>query len=105
MIIAAGSRLSTYSHIDDCYGSLILEAEAELGAFHTAIREMFGERLAFIAVNLWLEELEMAEQGRSPRCRLITVAAASRLADAVGVPRAAPSSSSRVSEIASLRSN
>ena len=106
MIMAACSGLSsTDSHIDDCYGSLILEAEAELGAFRTAIREMFGEPLALIAVSLWLEELERAEHGRRPRYRLITVAAASRLADALGIPRATPSSSSRLSEITSLRSN
>jgi len=91
MIIATDYRLSsTNFYKDDCYGSLVVEAEAELGAFRAATREMFGESLALIAVNLWLEELEKAEDTLFPRMRLITVAAASRLANALGIPGASP---------------
>ena len=91
MMIAADSRLSpTDSYTDDCYGFLVLEAEAELGAFRTAIHEMFGEPLVRIAMNLWMEELERTDRGQNPCFRRITIAAASRLAAALGVPCAAP---------------
>src|SRR5689334_18583675 len=61
---------------------LITNAERELGAFMTAVSELFGTEHAWRAADDWLDELEridtLPETGRD--FRAISIAAAVRLA-------------------------
>ena len=63
---------------------LILEAEIECGAFMSATNQLFGKEVARTAVALWVEELEACPKhfrGRASHWRIVTISAASRLAD------------------------
>jgi hypothetical protein len=65
----------------------VLGAEIECGAFMSAINQLFGEEVARTAVSLWVEELESGLnhfQGRNSDWRVVTISAASRLADLTG---------------------
>jgi hypothetical protein len=69
---------------------LILEAEMECGAFMSATNQLFGKEVACKAVGLWVEELEAGPKhlrGPGPDCRIVTISAASRLADLMGATR------------------
>jgi hypothetical protein len=65
----------------DCVGSVRL-AERELGAFFTAVTELYGPELAEFAAKEWLRELEATDDlPTSPReWRWVTVKASARLA-------------------------
>jgi hypothetical protein len=67
---------------------LITMAERELGAFITAVTELFGSEQARLAAEDWLDELVL--RGTLPRLtsrdwRLVTIAASARLANRVNV--------------------
>jgi hypothetical protein len=65
----------------------VLGAEIECGAFMSAINQLFGEEVARTAVSLWVEELEAGPnhfRGRDSDWRVVTISAASRLADLMG---------------------
>jgi hypothetical protein len=69
---------------------LILEAEIECGAFMSATNRLFGKQAARAAVALWVEELEAGPRhfrGRDLVWRIVTISAASRLADLMGATR------------------
>jgi hypothetical protein len=66
---------------------MIWEAHAELGAFHAAVRQLYGEGAALRAGNFWLEELTLLNVELSPHWRSITVRASSRLAQSHGFAR------------------
>jgi hypothetical protein len=55
-------------------------AERELGAFISAVTELFGSEQVRLAAEDWLDELVLMETLTSPDCRLITIAASARLA-------------------------
>jgi hypothetical protein len=68
---------------DPC-AKLILDAEIECGAFISATNQLFGEGAACIAGGLWVEELEASPnhfRGLASDWRIVTISAASRLAD------------------------
>ena len=68
---------------DSC-AKLILDAEIECGAFMSATNQLFGKEVARTAVALWVEELEACPKhfrGRASHWRIVTISAASRLAD------------------------
>jgi hypothetical protein len=69
---------------------LILEAEIECGAFMSATNQLFGEGAARTAGSLWVEELEASPnhfRGRASHWRIVTISAASRLADLMSPTR------------------
>jgi hypothetical protein len=69
---------------------LILEAETECGAFIAATNQLFGEGAARTAGSLWVEELEASLnhfRGRASHWRIVTISAASRLADLMSPTR------------------
>jgi hypothetical protein len=69
---------------------LILGAEIECGAFMSATNQLFGEGAARIAGSLWVEELEASPnhfRGRASQWRIVTISAASRLADRMSPTR------------------
>jgi hypothetical protein len=66
-----------------CTG-LMSTAERELGAFISAVTELYGPEQAQISAGDWLDELESMDGRRefaSRELRLITIAAAARLAN------------------------
>ena len=68
---------------DSC-AKLILDAEIECRAFMSATDQLFGEGAARTAGSLWVEELEASPnhfRGRASHWRIVTISAASRLAD------------------------
>jgi len=63
---------------------LILDAEIECRAFMSATDQLFGEGAARTAGSLWVEELEASPKhfrGPASHWRVVTISAASRLAD------------------------
>ena len=63
-------------------------AERHLAAFARAVHELYGAEQARLAVEDWVEELELAgwpEGETAPDWRQITVAAAARLADRIDI--------------------
>jgi hypothetical protein len=69
---------------------LIQDAETECGAFMSATNQLFGKEVARTAVALWVEELEANPEhfrGRDSGWRIVTISAASRLADLMGATR------------------
>jgi hypothetical protein len=69
---------------------LILEAEIECGAFMSATIRLFGKEVARTAGALWVEELEAGPRkfrGRDSLWRIVTISAASRLADRMSPTR------------------
>jgi hypothetical protein len=65
------------------FARLVTVAERELGAFFSAVSELFGSEQARLAVEDWLDELELMETlpGLTVRnWRSITIAASVRLA-------------------------
>ena len=72
----------------DCptFAKLMTLAERELGAFISAVTELFGFEQARLAAEDWLDELSLMEAlpGLTSRdWRLITIAASARLANRV----------------------
>jgi hypothetical protein len=68
---------------------LIQDAETECGAFMSATNQLFGKEVARTAVALWVEELEADPghfRGRAG-WRIVTISAASRLADLMSATR------------------
>jgi hypothetical protein len=68
---------------DSC-AKLILDAEIECRAFMSATDQLFGEGAARTAGSLWVEELEASPKhfrGPASHWRVVTISAASRLAD------------------------
>jgi hypothetical protein len=69
---------------------LILEAEMECGAFMSATIRLFGKEVARTAGALWVDELEAGPRnfrGRDSLWRIVTISAASRLADLMSPSR------------------
>ena len=65
------------------FAKLMTMAERELGSFISAVTELFGSEQARLAVEDWLDELELMEtlSGLNVRnWRSITIAASARLA-------------------------
>jgi hypothetical protein len=65
------------------FAKLMTMAERELGSFISAVTELFGSEQAMLAVEDWLDELELMEtlSGLNVRnWRSITIAASARLA-------------------------
>jgi hypothetical protein len=74
---------------DSC-AKLILDAEIECRAFMSATNQLFGEGAARTAGSLWAEELEASPnhfRGRASHWRIVTISAASRLADLMSPTR------------------
>lgn len=76
---------------DSC-APLILAAEIECSAFMSATKQLFGHDMTLHAGDLWVRALE---EDSSFRCqhsdlRLITIIAASKLADLMGATRQNP---------------
>ena len=68
------------------FAELMTMAERELGAFISAVTELFGSEQARLAAEDWLDELVLMEAlpGLTSRdWRLITIAASARLANRV----------------------
>ena len=68
------------------FTKLMTMAERELGAFITAVTELFGPEQVRLAVEDWLDEFVLRETLpglRSRDWRLITIAASARLANRV----------------------
>jgi len=68
------------------FAKLMTMAERELGSFISAVTELFGSEQARLAVEDWLDELELMEtlSGLNVRnWRSITIAASARLANRV----------------------
>ena len=68
------------------FAKLMTMAERELGAFISAVTELFGSEQAGLAAEDWLDELVLIEAlpGLTSRdWRLITIAASARLANRV----------------------
>jgi hypothetical protein len=68
------------------FAKLMTIAERELGAFISAVTELFGSEQAGLAAEDWLDELVLMETlpGLTSRgWRLITIAASARLANRV----------------------
>ena len=68
------------------FAKLMTMAERELGAFISAVTELFGSEQARLAAEDWLDELVLVETlpGLISRdWRLITIAASARLANRV----------------------
>ena len=68
------------------FAKLMTMAERELGAFISAVTELFGSEQARLAAEDWLDELVLMETlpGLTSRdWRLITIAASARLATRV----------------------
>jgi hypothetical protein len=68
------------------FANLMTMAERELGAFISAVTELFGSEQATLAAEDWLDELVLMEALpglTSPDWRLITIAASVRLANRV----------------------
>jgi hypothetical protein len=68
------------------FTKLMIMAERELGAFISAVTELFGSEQVRLAAEDWLDELELTETlpGLTSRdWRLITIAASARLAKRV----------------------
>ena len=68
------------------FAELMSMAERELGAFISAVTELFGSEQARLAVEDWLDKLELMETLpglTSHDCRLITITASARLANRV----------------------
>ena len=68
----------------------VLGAEIECGAFMSATNQLFGKEVARTAVGLWVEELEAGPKhlrGPGSDWRIVTISAASRLADLMGATR------------------
>ena len=68
------------------FANLMIMAERELGAFISAVTELFGSEQARLAAEDWLDELVLMETlpGLTSRdWRLITIAASARLANRV----------------------
>jgi hypothetical protein len=83
---------------NSCCASLVLAANAECGAFMSAARDLFGDRLAFSAGDLWVEALQLDQsfQCGAVGFRKVTIVAAGMLADLMGVPRRTPDTSMEV---------
>jgi hypothetical protein len=68
------------------FARLMTMAEREIGAFISAVTEVFGSKQARLAAEDWLDELVLMESlpGLTSRdWRLITIAASERLANRV----------------------
>jgi hypothetical protein len=68
------------------FAKLMIMAERELGAFISAVTELFGSEQVRLAAEDWLDELELTETlpGLTSRdWRLITISASARLAKRV----------------------
>jgi hypothetical protein len=76
--------LETTGQAESGCQQMIREVQAELVAFHAAVRQLYGEAAALTAADLWLEEFTSSDTGQIPCWRSITVAAASRLAQTLG---------------------
>lgn len=63
---------------------LMREVQAELGAFQSAVRQLYGAEVAVNAGHLWLDEFAISKPQTSQSWRLVTIAAASRLATSLG---------------------
>jgi hypothetical protein len=61
---------------------LLPNAEKELAAYARAVQKMFGSERARRSVEDWIKELELMDwpAGTTPNWRMITIAAAGRLA-------------------------
>ena len=71
---------------DQTFAKLMTMAERELGAFISAVTELFGSEQVRLAAKDWLDELVLMETlpGLTSRgWRLITIAASARLANRV----------------------
>lgn len=70
-------------------GKLILTAEIECAAFMSAAKQLFGQDVALHAGGLWVDVLETHPSFRcqASGLRLVTILAASRLADLMGATR------------------
>jgi len=72
----------------DPYGDPAVEAGKELGAFISAVQQLFGREQARNAANYWLEALERVDfrRGGYPYFRQVTIEAARHLAsDITGI--------------------
>ena len=71
---------------------LILAAEIECSAFMSATKELFGQDMTLRAGDIWVRALEADSNFRCHHSdlRLITIIAASKLADLMGVMRQTP---------------
>jgi hypothetical protein len=68
------------------FAKLMTMAERELGAFISAVTDLFGSEQARLSAEDWLDELVLMEAlpGLTSRdCRLFTIAASARLANRV----------------------
>lgn len=68
------------------FAKLITMAEHELGAYISAVTELFGSEQVRLAAEDWLDELVLVEAApalTSRNFRLITIAASARLANRV----------------------
>jgi len=75
---------STTNHNPAC-ACLMSTAERELGAFISTVTELYGPEQARLSAGDWLDELESMDAlpGSSRELRVITIAAAERLARGV----------------------
>jgi hypothetical protein len=86
MILATSSQgLEAMDQADRGCQQMIREAQLELGAFSLAVRQLHGEKVALHACDLWLEELTSLDFEAIRRWRSVTMAAASRLAQSLGL--------------------
>jgi len=78
--------ISIHGKTDDCLeisDRLLPRAEKELGAFARAVSKLFGSAHAGQSIEDWVEEFESIDWpvgGAIPDWRLVTIAAAARLA-------------------------
>jgi hypothetical protein len=82
--VATGQR-----QLNSSCAKLIRAAEIECGAFIFATKQLFGEEIALRAGGLWVDALE-ADPGfrcQESYLRMVTIRAAGRLADLIGVTR------------------
>jgi len=67
--------------------AMVMEAEAELGAFTSAVSQMFGIVVAGYAAECWVEVLESKPKQQPLHWRGVTIAAASLVADCLDAMR------------------
>jgi hypothetical protein len=75
--------------MNDSCAQLILAAEIECSAFMSATKQLFGQEMTLRAGDLWVRALEADSSFRCHHSdlRLITILAASKLADLMGATR------------------
>ena len=84
--IYQGKTISIHGTTDDCLeisDRLLPRAQRELGAFARAVNKLFGSAHAGQSIEAWVEEFESIDWpvgGAIPDWRLVTIAAAARLA-------------------------